>query len=168
MFGLSEQEMDLYRDLTQDFAVRDVAPQIVSKSHFMTPLIKQGEELVPSRAFINQLVTDIETIITITASHMAYDYAHLQTELEMSEEDIIKHLHKKYESYVIQQFIKYGITFTEDTVLEIVGYIILELPYLYVSVIEDEEFDEDEFLEEKLAAYNDYLNENFSDEEEEE
>lgn len=171
MFGLSEQEMDLYRDLAQDFAVKDVAPQVVGNAKFMTPLIRQGEEVVPNRAFIAQLVTDIETIITLTASHMAYEYAFLACESDMSEEEIIKHLHSKYDTYVIQQYIKYGIAATEDVVTEIVGNIILELPYLYGSVIEDDNFDEDEFLEERLAAYNNYLNENFSDrdvEEEEE
>jgi len=168
MFGLTEEEMDLYRDLAQDFAVRDVAPQVVGNSKFITPLIMVEDKPTPNRVYVQQLVTDIETIITLTASHMAYDYAHLQCESDMEEQEIIKYLHTKYEDYVVMQFIKYGITFTLDTITEIVGSIILELPYLYVSVIQDEDFDEDDFLEEKLQAYNDYLNENFAEEEEEE
>jgi hypothetical protein len=167
MFGLSEQEMDLYRDLAQDFAVRDVAPKVVGNAGFMTPLIQQEDKIVPNRTFINQLVTDIETIVTLTASHMAYEYAYLECDSEMSEEEIIQYLHNKYDTYVTQQYIKYGIAATADVVTEIVGNIILELPYLYGSVIEDDDFDEDEFLEERLAAYNNYLNDNFSDSDEE-
>lgn len=163
MFGLTEQEMDLYRDLAQDFAVTDVAPKMVNRSQFMTPVYLKEDKYVPDTFFLRQLLTDIETIVVLTASHMAYDYAHLQCESEMKENEIIKHLHKKFDDYITSQFIKYAIAFTEDVTTEIVGEIILELPYLYVSVIQDDEFDEDEFLEEKLAAYNDYLNENFSD-----
>lgn len=168
MFGLTEQEMDLYRDLAQDFAVRDVTPQIISSSKFITPGTLQGEELVPNTLFVRQLVTDVETIITLTASHMAYDYAHLQCDSTMREPEIIKHLHQKYEDYLYMQLIKYAIAFTADAVAEIVGEIILELPYLYVAVIQDEEFDEDDFLEEKLQAYNEYLNDNFSEEDDDE
>lgn len=164
MFGLTEQEMDLYRDLAQDFAVQDVAPTVIGNSKFITPATTKGDKLIPDAAFVNQIVTDVETTITLTASHMAYDYAYLQCESSMSEQEIIKHLHQKYEDYVVTQFIKYGIVFTADITKEIVGGIILELPYLYVSVIQDEEFNEDDFLEEKLAAYNDYLNENFASE----
>jgi hypothetical protein len=169
MFGLSEQEMDLYRDLAQDFAVKDVAPQVVGNAGFMTPLIQQDKDTapIPNRAFLNQLVTDIETIITLTASHMAYEYAYLECESDLAEEEIIKHMHSKYDIYVTQQFIKYGIASTAGVVTEIVGNIILELPYLYGSVIEDDDFDEDEFLEDRLAAYNNYLNENFSDKDDE-
>ena len=163
MFGLTEQEMDLYRDLSQDFAVRELTPRIVGNSKFITPLIQQDGEIVPNRQYINQLVTDIETLITFVTSHMAYEYAHLQDDSEITEQEIIKHLHSKYEDYLITQFIKYSIAFTTDIASEIVGGIILELPYLYAEVIQDANFDEDEFLEEKLQAYNDYLNENFTD-----
>lgn len=163
MFGLSEQEMDLYRDLAQDFAVTDVAPQVVGNAQFMTSMVKIGNEVVPNRAAVNQMATDIETIITMTAVNMAYEYAHLECESELTEEEIIKHLNDKYDTYVVQQFLKYGLVFSADVILEIVGQTILELPYLYASAIQAETFDSDEFLEEKLAAYNDYLTENFSD-----
>lgn len=166
MFGLTEDEMELYKDLAQDFAVRDVAPMIVSNSTFMVPVISNGGKNAPSVQYAKELVTDLETIITLVAAHMAYDYAHLQGETDLDEAEVIQHLHSKYEHYLINQFIKYGLTFSTDATTEIVGGIILELPYLYVAVIEDDDFDDDAFLEEKLSAYNEYLNENFSDIEE--
>jgi hypothetical protein len=162
MFGLTEQEMDLYRDLAQDFAVEHVAPTVKKQSQFMTPVVLKGDKYIPNTVFLGQLLTDIETIVTLTAKDMAYDYAFFQAESDMKEAEIIKHLHEKFESYVLLQFVKYGITFSTDVLSEIVGEIILELPYLYVSAIEDDEFDEDEFLEERLIAYNDYLDKNFT------
>jgi hypothetical protein len=169
MFGLNEQEMDLYKDLAQDFAVRDVAPKVVSNSRFITPLVEgEGGKDTPDVLFIRQLLTDIETIITITASHMAYEYAHLQCESEQPEEEVVRILHTKYEDHLVSQFIKYGIAFTQGILKEIIGDIILELPYLYMTVIEDKDFNADDFLEEKLEAYNKYLDENFSEVEDEE
>jgi len=163
MFGLTEQEISLYKDLTQDFAVRDVSPMILSKAGFITPILEdeEGEE-VPDTEYANQLLADIETIITLTATHMSYDYAFLQAESDKSEEEIINDLHDKYDASLVTQFIKYSITFTTDVINRILGEIILELPYLYMSVIEDESFDEDAFLEEKMKAYDKYLNDNFT------
>ena len=161
MFGLTEEEMDLYRDFAQDYAVMSLAPKIKSNSQFITPVTVQDSDRVPDLEFLRQLLTDIETVITITTTNMAYEYAHLQCEMELSEDEIVQHLHNKYQDYLIKNFIKYGIAFTEDVIKEIVGEIILELPYLYMSAIQDESFDEDEFLEKRMYAYNDYLNENF-------
>lgn len=162
MFGLTEQEMNLYRDLAQDFAIVNVAPKIKKRSQFITPLTPKGSEMVPDMNYLRMVLTDLETIITLTATNMAYEYAHLQCETDLSEHEVIKHLHNKYEDYVFIQFVKYGIAPTSDIMSEIAGEIILELPYLYAEAIEDEDFDDDKFLEERLQAYNDYLDENFS------
>lgn len=162
MFGLTEEEMDLYRDLAQDFAVEQLAQTIVKRSQIMTPVVLVGNERKPDMKFLQRMLTDFEVICTITTTNMAYDYAHLQCDSDMEEHEIINHLHKKYENYVVQQFIKYAVAFTSEIPSEIVGEIILELPYLYVSAISDDEFDEDEFLEQKLAAYNAYMDDNFS------
>lgn len=163
MFGLTDREMESYRNNTQDFAVREVTPRIVSNSKFMTPATIQGDKVIPDKVFFAQLVTDLETIITLTATNMSHDYAYLQCESKMSEAQIIAYLHDKYESYVLMQLFKYGVAFTSEAVAEIVGEIVLELPYLYIAVVEDENFDEDSFLEERLDAYNDYLESNFAD-----
>lgn len=163
MFGLTETEMNYFRDLAQDFAVEEVSHTIKKRSQFIAPLIQKGEELVPNMVYLRQILTDLETTITLTATNMAYDYAHLECDTDLEEQEIIKHLHKKYEDYVFRQFIKYGIAPTSDIMGEIVGEIILELPYMYAESIDNDDFDEDEFLEEKLAAYNDYLDENFSE-----
>lgn len=165
MFGLTEQEMDSYRSLAQDFAIQEATPRIVSNSKFMTPVLKQGDELMPDRNFLSQILTDLETIITLTATHMSYEYAHLQCDSDLTETQIIERLHANYEDYVLIQMIKYGLAFTTEVIAEIVGEIVLELPYLYVAVVEDEDFDEDEFLEEKLAAYDAYLDKNFAHDE---
>jgi hypothetical protein len=161
MFGLKEHELDRYIAITQDFAVQDVTPLVISNSKFITPLLRENDKKYPDADFVIDLIADVETIITLTATHIAYEYAYLQSELEQKEEDIIKHLHTKNEDYLISLFIKYGISFTEDVLIEIIGGVILELPYLYGAVLMDENFDEDKFLEEKLEAYNQYLNENF-------
>lgn len=164
MFGLTQQEMDLYNFLVQDFAIRDVTPIVVSKSKFITPLMDNGKgKKVPNSAYVNQLVQDIETIITITAMSIAMEYAHLQAESEKSEKEIIEYLHTKYEDHLVMQFIRYGVTFSTDVLSEIIGEIIIELPYLYINAIEDENFNEDSFLEEKMEAYSKYLDDNFND-----
>ncbi|QIW88655.1 hypothetical protein P59_057 [Bacillus phage P59] len=168
MFGLTEFEMEMYRNNTQDFAVREVTPRIVSNAKIMTPVLMQGDKMVPDRGYVNQLVTDLETIITLTATNMSYEYAYLQCESELSESEIIAHLHEKYESYVLMQMVKYGVAFTTDFLTEVVSEIVLELPYLYISVVEDEDFDDELFLEERLEAYNEYLDSNFAEDEDEE
>lgn len=165
MFGLTESEMDTYRSMAQDFAVRDVVPLLLSKSQIITPLIVHNGKQVPDKDFVKDMVQDIEISVTLTTVSMAVDYAHLQVESDKEEEEIIKHLHTKYENNLTSQFIRYGICFSSDVITEIVGQIVLELPYLYMAVIEDEDFDEDSFLEEKMEAYNNYLLENFSEEE---
>lgn len=157
MFGFTDYEMDRYRDLAQDFAVTEVAPNVIKQSQFVVQAYMVDNQQVIDKAHLGQMVSDLEKIITFTASHMAYEYANLQCELEWEESEIIKHLHTKYEDYLVIQFIKYGLAFTLDVLTEIIGGIILELPYLYVSVMEDDEFDDDKFLEDKLEAYNDYM-----------
>jgi hypothetical protein len=164
MFGLTEQEMDSYRMSAQDFAVQDLTPQIVSNAKYMTPIIEQNGERVPNKLYVAKLVSDIESIIILTATHMAYDYAYLQAESDMQELEIIKHLHEKYEDSVFKYFIKIGVACTPDIYTEIVSEVILELPWLYSKAMNEEKFNVEEFLESKLEAYNDYLNENFNDE----
>lgn len=167
MFGLNEQEMELYRDFTHDFAVKEVAPKIVGHAQFITPAVKQGDEYIHDSSYLRFMILDVETIITLTAVNMAYEYAYLQSEDKLSEKEIINHLHEKYDSYINTQFIKYAIACSSDVSKQIVGDIILELPYIYVSIFEEDNFDEEDFLDKKLEAYNEYLNENFSFDEEE-
>lgn len=164
MFGLTEEEMTLYKDLAQDFAVKDVAPLIVGSAKFITPLTVGGDgESTPDELYIQQLVTDIVTVIMLTTAHMSYEYASLQCDSKEPEEVVLKHLHTKYEGYLIAQFIKYGVSFSQEVPDQIIKEIIMELPYLYLSVIQDVEFDEDSFIEDKMEAYEKYLDENFSD-----
>lgn len=163
MFGLTEQEMDFYRMSAQDFAVQDVTPQIVSNAKYMTPIIEQNGERVPNKAYVIKLVADIEAVIVLTATHMAYEYAYLQAESEMEELEIIKFLHIKYEDSMFRYFIKIGVACTAEVMTEVVGEIILELPWLYSRAMDEEKFNVEDFLESKLEAYNDYMNENFND-----
>lgn len=164
MFGLTEQEMDFYRMSAQDFAVQDVTPQIVSNAKYMTPIIEQNGERVPNKAYVIKMVADIEAVIVLTATHMAYEYAYLQAESEMEELEIIKFLHTKYENSMFTYFFKVGIACTAEVMTEVVGEIILELPWLYSRAMDEKNFNVEEFLESKLEAYNDYMNENFNDE----
>lgn len=157
MFGFTDYEMDIYRDLAQDFAVNEVAPNVIKQATFIVPAYIIDNQKAIDRTHLGQMTNDIEKIITFTASHMAYEYANMQCELDWEETEIIKHLHHKYEDYLVIQFIKYGLGFTLDILTEIIGGIILELPYLYVSVMEDDDFDDEQFMEEKLGAYNEYM-----------
>jgi hypothetical protein len=45
MFGLNEQEMELYRDFTHDFAVKEVAPKIVGTCPISYTCGKAGRRL---------------------------------------------------------------------------------------------------------------------------
>jgi hypothetical protein len=149
----------------QAFAIQEAAPSVVGGAKFMMPATQKGEKLVPDSTFFKLLVTDIETIITLTATSMAYEYAHLQHEAKLDEHEIVKHLHTKYDTNVLNQFIKYGLVSTTDVIPDIVGTLVLELPYIYAEVMEDEEFDEKDFLAERLEAYDEYLDTNFYTEE---
>lgn len=162
MFGLTDQEMDNFRGLAQDFAVTNVAQEVIKGAQFITPVTHEDGKITPNTMYLSHLLTDIEFIITLTSVNMSYEYAHLQCETDLNEEEIINYLHNKFEDFLFRQFIKYGLAPTSDVTSEVVGAIILELPYLYAEAIEDEDFDEEAFLEEKLKAYNKYLDENFS------
>jgi hypothetical protein len=161
MFGLTEHEMETFLSSMQSFAIQEAAHSVVTGARFMTPATQKGEKLVPDTGFFKLLVTDIETIITLTATSMAYEYAHLQHEAKLGEHEIVKHLHTKYDTNVLNQFIKYGLVSTTDVIPDIVGTLVLELPYIYAEVREDEEFSEDDFLAERLEAYDEYLDTNF-------
>ena len=163
MFGLTDQEMESYRSFAQNFAVEELTPQVVTDSELLAPVLVKGEKMYPDMPFVNQLVTDLETIVTITTTTMAYDYAHLQSESDLLENEIIEKLHNKFETFVLNQFIRYGVVFTQEAITRIVSQTILELPYMYAAVMGDEEFNEDTFLEERLQAYNDYLDSNFGE-----
>jgi len=161
MFGLTEHEMESFLTGMQTFAIQEAAHSVVTGARFMTPATQKGEKLIPDTSFFKLLVTDIETIITLTATSMAYEYAHLQHEGKLGEHEIVKHLHTKYDTNVLNQFIKYGLVSTTDVIPDIVGTLVLELPYIYSEVREDEEFSEDDFLAERLEAYDEYLDTNF-------
>lgn len=170
MFGLSEEELDVYREIAQDFAVAELTPMIVEEAKLISIWTEQNGKLLPVPSYVNKMVSDLEQIITLTTVNMACDYAGLVSELKLTEAEIIQHLHEKYESSVTRQFIKYNLCFSVESADRIVSEIILELPYLYVDSVTNEEFDGDKYLEEKLQAYNDYLENNpvFAEEDEEE
>lgn len=166
MFGLTEQEMDSYKIIVQDYAVRDVTPMVVGSAKFITPVIEQEGKESPDTEYVNKLVTDVEIVITLTALHMALDYAYLQSDSNKKEKEIVKSLHVKYETFLINQFIRYGVSFTEEVLSEIIGQILLELPYLYLMAIQDEDFDDDQFLIDKMEAYEEYIESTLLDEDE--
>lgn len=168
MFGLTEQEIEIYRMSAQDFAVQDVTPQIVSNATFMTPIISRQGEKVPDREHVIKMVSDVEEIVVLTATHMAYEYAYLQAESDMEELEIIKFLHDKYIESVFVYMIKIGIACPEEALTEIVSEIILELPWLYSRALDEDKVNVEEFLESKLDAYNNYMQDFPSDLEDDE
>jgi len=166
MFGFTEQELERYKDLVQTYAIRDLAADIVHGAGLIVELVEKDGKYYPVTSSFKTLVTDIEIVLTVNALHMAYDYAHLQDDIEKTEEDIIKYLHDKYETKVINQFIRYGIVTSANVAETVVMEVILELPYLYSLAFKDKEsFDGDAFIEERLYAYDEYI-ENMGAEEE--
>ncbi|AIW03439.1 hypothetical protein CPT_Moonbeam41 [Bacillus phage Moonbeam] len=161
MFGFTEHEMEMYQDAVQAFAIEEVATNIVENSKFVAPATEQNGKIVVSDRFVQGVFNDVQTVITITAAAMAYEYAFLQDDGETTEEDTIAHLHTKYESHLIRQFINYSIVFTEDVLPVIVSELVMEMPYLYAAARSSDEFDDELFLEERLAAYTEYLDSNF-------
>lgn len=157
MFGLTEKELDRYKDLVQTYAIRDLATDVIEDSTLLVDLIVKDGKYYPVPSFLKTLVTDIEIVLTVNALHTAYDYAHLQTDVNMSEIEIIQHLHDKYETAMINQFIRYGVAFSADVVEEAMTCLIVELPYLYLQAIENEDFDKEKFLEDRIKAYENYL-----------
>jgi hypothetical protein len=157
MFGLSEQELTNYLHLTQDFAIETATPRVISHSKCIIPAVYKDGTVKPDRVYLQGMIHDIEQVITLTAVNMAHEYAHLQSDLEVTEDEIVQRLQTKFEDQLFIQFLKFGVAFTEGIIGMIVGEILWELPFLYVSAIEDEDFDEDTFLEERLAAYGKYI-----------
>lgn len=165
MFGMTTNEMMVYRELSQHHATNTITPIIIEESEFVAPLIEgnKSKRPKPDMEHVKQVVADIGSIITLTTTHMAYEYAYMQAEANTEETDIIAQLHTKYETYLIDQFIGYGITFGVKAITRIIGEVIIELPYIYSTAIEDGKFDSDTFLEENMEAYEKYLGENFPD-----
>jgi hypothetical protein len=157
MFGLSEFEMEKYKDTVQNFAVLEVAPFIVESFPHAVPVARQGDKLNPDMDVLHSIVQDIELITILTSLSIAHDYAHYQHEDELDEKEIVDKLHKKYEDYIFMQAVKYGLVFPFQAIDKLIAHVVVELPYLYTKSITDTNFDEDLFLEERLAAYDDYV-----------
>lgn len=173
MFGLTEQEMNNYRDSVQFFA-GELATNIIGSSKFLAPIYREGDYVVPDMDALEDFIDDIEDILKPMTINMAYEYAHLQCESELTESEIIKKLIDKYKEYLFTEMLDIGLAFTEDVINKVPVEIVLELPYLYVDVIDPERADEDDkdnMLEERLDAYTKYIKDtfvNFTDSEEEE
>ncbi|AYJ75141.1 hypothetical protein BSP36_054 [Bacillus phage BSP36] len=165
MFGLSDKELIAYRNTIHDYVLDDLSPYIIEKVVYMAPFITKDGERTPDLQFVSTLVRDVENVILLAISAMSYEYAHLQCDLDLNEKDIIERLHYKYDNFIVHKFIQKGIAFSPEIVTEIIGDAILQLPYIYVNAIEDEDFDEDSFLEERADAYSAYIDENFTEEE---
>lgn len=167
MFGFSEEEMSTYDNIINDYAEEDLVPYILSEVLFMGPAATVNGEKSVDIPFIEELVSDIAQVIQSTVVSMAYEYAELQCDLDIEESEIIKILHNEYERSLVGEFISHGIAFTSDIPVEIVGDIIIQLPYFYLNALESESVDTDKFFEDKFEAYAAYIEENFPDDSEE-
>jgi hypothetical protein len=157
MFGLTDSEMENYRNNVLEFAMRDITPSIISDSRFIIPAAMHEGQLIADGAHMAHLKLDLEKIITMVTMDAAYEYADLQCEGELSEAEMIEKIHNHHSSLLVTRFIQYAVSFTTEVIDTIMGFIIPELPYLYSYAIEDDNFDEDLFLDERLDAYESYV-----------
>lgn len=65
----------------------------------------------------------------------------------------------KYDGFIVNQLIKYGLVFTTNIVDAIKQELIMELPYIYQASQSAEDFDPDEFLDIRLPAHEMYMDE---------
>lgn len=167
LFGLTEMEMETYKGTIQDYAINDVVPLVINGSRFLTPVLDEEEtvsgEPEPDKDHIQGIITDVEISVTMTAIYMAYDYANNQKTEEQSEESLVKHLHEKYKDHLMAQFVKYGVSSSNSVISKVISELVLEMPYTYVESIDDEEFSDELFLEDRLEAHNNYLETYFSE-----
>jgi hypothetical protein len=159
MFGLTDSEMENYRNIVQDFAVQELTTHIASSAIFAAPATVKDDVVYYDSSYVQHLVMDIEKIATLVMMDAAYEYADLQCDSELTETEIVGKLDKYYSNQIVVKCFQFGVAFTTEFVDEMIGIMIPELPYLYATAIEDENFDEDDFLEERLDAYNIYLQE---------
>lgn len=151
MLGLNEQDLEIYLNSLQDF----------SQTTMMDLFIGVAKVLMPDldESFASNVERDVETVIIVTAIAMGYEYAHLQLDPNKEEYDIIHHLDDKYDGFIVNQLIKYGLVFTTNIVDAIKQELIMELPYVYQASKSAEDFDPDEFLDIRLPAHEMYMDE---------
>ncbi|AMQ66582.1 hypothetical protein BH753_gp100 [Bacillus phage Shbh1] len=160
-YGLNEDELTTYKQLVQLYTNEGILPSVTESIPFMIPTNKHGE---PDEVFLASLLKDVELSVTLSVVYMSLEYADLQCS-DKSEEDIVEYLRVKYENYLSTELLNRRVCFSWETVSDVIIEALLELPYMYVNSVENLEFDEDKFLEERLLAYDKYITLEFLDEE---
>lgn len=155
MFGFTEESFDLYKKAVTHTILEEVLPSLMDRTSFIAPAdkgMKAQNNVVAMGIFM-----DIQLITALAASQIAYDYASMQDEGDKSEEEILEMLHIKYLDYVEKNLVQEGVCFSVDAPTEIVGDILLELPYIYADYNTSEGFDQLTYLEERAESYNNYV-----------
>lgn len=160
MLGLNEKDLEIYLNSLQDFSKTTIMDLFHGVATMLMPVKthEDGTEELDQK-FSSEVVKDVESICVITAIAMGYEYAHLQLDIDKEEYDIIQHLDKKYDGFIVSQLLKYGLSFTTDIIDAIKQELIMELPYIYQASQSAEGFDPDEFLDIRLPAHEMYMDE---------
>lgn len=160
MLGLNEKDLEIYLDCLQEFSRTTIMDLFNGVATMLMPVKthEDGTEELDQK-FSSEVVKDVETVVVITSIAMGYEYAHLQLDPNKEEYDIIHHLDDKYDGFIVNQLLKYGLVFTTDIVDAIKQELIMELPYIYQASQSAEDFDPDEFLDIRLPAHEMYMDE---------
>ncbi|UNA01469.1 hypothetical protein MG295_00052 [Bacillus phage vB_BcgM] len=161
MFEMTEREMEIYLNSTQDYVKTTIMLIFQQESQIVAPGYRTETGVKVDPTFLASILRDIETAVTLTLTHMAYDYADFQKDYRDTygdnEHEIVDNLREKYEGHLMHQFIKYGIVFTSDIIDVVLDELILELPFLYSAAVYEDIDESDVFLDDRLYAYEELL-----------
>ncbi|AGT13635.1 hypothetical protein BigBertha_62 [Bacillus phage BigBertha] len=161
MFEMTEREMENFLSSTQDYAKTTIMLIFENESQIVAPGYRTETGIKVDPTFVSNILKDVEAAVTMTITHMAYDYADFQKDYRDTvgdtEHEIVDKLRDKYEGHLMSQFINYGIVFSSDVIDIVLDELILELPFLYSAAVYEDIDDSDVFLDDRLYAYEELL-----------
>lgn len=161
MFEMTEREMENFLDSAQEYARTTVMLIFENEAQIVAPAYRTETGVKVDPTFLSSILQDVETVLTLTLTHMAYEYADFQKDYRDTvgdtEHEIVDKLREKYEGHLMHQFISYGIVFSSDVIDVVLDELILELPFLYSAAVYEDIDDSDVFLDDRLYAYEDLL-----------
>lgn len=160
MFGLTESQFNRYKNLVKDFAQGEIFDDITANSLTLTPMVKKkgDTKFTIDQQFFIYLHDDVRMSVLGTFIDMSYTYADMRSEKEepLEDKEIYEQLHYKYIDSLFNEFVQCGLSTTSETLKELVGTMIIEIPFLYEASARDlEEVSEEDLPDEE--AYNYYM-----------
>lgn len=165
MIEVNSKQHKVLKQMVQKFARDNIGPEIVKETQVVAPYDKENDKV--DLLFFQSVLTDIDTIITVSSMAMMDDFVKMKQEEIIGDEDILNTLAEEYDTYLVNQFISYGVTFSAEGIDNILTEMIVFLPDLYYSVLEEND-EMSYFLSDEFFAYLNYLDDNFNISKEEE